>query len=123
MHRWMASAAGGTSQRLKPGAAMIRSLDRKPGLLVNVPAVILLFIYCVPPRRDGQLTAHDLGTKATDRFLAQLPCRTRQIAAQGPVSGARVALASAFESKLISSFVRQLIAPCKELSYPPLSKS
>src|ERR1043165_1369271 len=26
MHRWMASAAGGTSQRLKPGPAMVRSL-------------------------------------------------------------------------------------------------
>ncbi|MNJ25755.1 hypothetical protein D3C81_725790 [compost metagenome] len=60
MHRWMASAAGGTNQRLKPGAAIIRSLDRKPGLLVIAPAVILLFII-VFPRRNGQLTAHDLG--------------------------------------------------------------
>ena len=25
MHRWMASAAGGTSQRLKPGGAMMRA--------------------------------------------------------------------------------------------------
>jgi hypothetical protein len=32
----MASAAGGTSQRLKPGGAMVRSLDRKPGLLESV---------------------------------------------------------------------------------------
>src|SRR5215831_7944819 len=28
MDRWMASAAGGTSHRLKPGVAMIRSFDR-----------------------------------------------------------------------------------------------
>src|SRR5215469_13005596 len=31
MHRWMASAAGGTSQRLKPGPAMMRSLLKNPG--------------------------------------------------------------------------------------------
>src|SRR5262245_16701798 len=30
MHKWMASAAGGTSQRLNPGPAMIRSLDKSP---------------------------------------------------------------------------------------------
>src|ERR1700734_2191813 len=29
MHRWIASAAGGTSQRLKPGAATVRSRSRK----------------------------------------------------------------------------------------------
>src|SRR4051812_16381890 len=31
MHRWIASAAGGTSQRLKPGPAMMRSLSSRPG--------------------------------------------------------------------------------------------
>ena len=30
MHRWMASAAGGSSQRLKPGPAMVRSFDSQP---------------------------------------------------------------------------------------------
>src|SRR5262249_45883860 len=32
MHRWMHSAAGGTSQRLKPAAAMMRSRSRMPTL-------------------------------------------------------------------------------------------
>jgi hypothetical protein len=31
MHKWMAKAAGGTNQRLKPGEAMVRSFDKKPG--------------------------------------------------------------------------------------------
>src|SRR5450432_3906314 len=31
MHKWMASAAGGTSQRLKPAPAMVRSLASRPG--------------------------------------------------------------------------------------------
>src|ERR1700755_2786183 len=31
MHRWMQSAAGGTSQRLKPALAMMRSRSRMPG--------------------------------------------------------------------------------------------
>src|ERR1700674_623911 len=32
MQRWIASAAGGTSQRLNPGGAMIRSRDRSPAM-------------------------------------------------------------------------------------------
>jgi hypothetical protein len=31
MQRWTASAAGGTSQRLKPGRATIRCFEKKPG--------------------------------------------------------------------------------------------
>ena len=31
MQRWMQSAAGGTSQRLNPGLAMIRCRDRSAG--------------------------------------------------------------------------------------------
>lgn len=31
MQRWMANAAGGTIQRLKPGPAMVRSRERKLG--------------------------------------------------------------------------------------------
>src|SRR5262245_13937812 len=34
MHRWMQSAAGGTSQRLKPAVAMMRSRSR---MLVMLP--------------------------------------------------------------------------------------
>src|SRR5471032_2110962 len=30
MHRWMASAAGGSNQRLKPGPAIVRSFDSQP---------------------------------------------------------------------------------------------
>ncbi|MEG1082277.1 MAG: hypothetical protein RSE44_27430, partial [Pseudomonas sp.] len=67
------------------------------------PAVILLLII-VFPRRDGQLTAHDLGPSATDRFLAHMPYKTRHFATVGSVSGERVALASAVESKLMPSF-------------------
>ena len=33
MHRWMASAAGGTSQRLNPAPAIVRSRARKPGVV------------------------------------------------------------------------------------------
>src|SRR5206468_12082664 len=32
MHRWIASAAGGTSQRLNRGPATIRSLESRPGM-------------------------------------------------------------------------------------------
>lgn len=32
MHKWMAKAAGGTSQRLKRGPAMVRSLANNPGV-------------------------------------------------------------------------------------------
>lgn len=45
MHRWMASAAGGTSQRLKPGPAMMRSLSSKPGARAGV--------WRLPPKTDG----------------------------------------------------------------------
>src|SRR6185295_14115763 len=33
MERWMASAAGGTSHRLKPGAAIVRSLSSRRGMV------------------------------------------------------------------------------------------
>src|ERR1051325_6960679 len=35
--RWMARAAGGTSQRLKPGPAMVRSLDNSPEFTRRAP--------------------------------------------------------------------------------------
>ena len=34
MLRWIARAAGGTSQRLKPGPATIRSLDSNPAIAI-----------------------------------------------------------------------------------------
>ena len=48
MHRWMASAAGGTSQRLKPGLAMMRSLDRNAGGEAELPAAMLILIGVSP---------------------------------------------------------------------------
>ena len=36
IERWMASAAGGTSHRLKPGPATIRSLESSPAI-ANLP--------------------------------------------------------------------------------------
>src|SRR5262245_2680842 len=41
MHRWIASAAGGTSQRLNPGPATIRSLESRPGMRRILPIVAL----------------------------------------------------------------------------------
>ncbi len=40
MHRWIASAAGGTSHRLKRGPATIRSRERKPGRGSTTTALI-----------------------------------------------------------------------------------
>ena len=37
MHRWMASAASGTSQRLKPGPAMVRSFSSQPAMPFDAP--------------------------------------------------------------------------------------
>jgi hypothetical protein len=38
MQRWMATDAGGTSQRLNVGGAMMRSFDRNPGITVPLAA-------------------------------------------------------------------------------------
>src|SRR5579872_6708340 len=57
IHRWMASAAGGTSQRLKPGPAMTRSLVKKPGVDTTLAAVICDPLIRVKSRRwrfDGR---------------------------------------------------------------------
>ena len=48
MHRWIASAAGGTSQRLKPGLAMVRSRDSSPDEVVVLAADIIIFPLWVP---------------------------------------------------------------------------
>ena len=39
MERWMARAAGGTSQRLKPGFAMMRSRESRPAITVLLGVV------------------------------------------------------------------------------------
>src|SRR6201999_480821 len=44
MHRWMQSAAGGTSHRLKPAAAIVRSLSRKPPPAELMPPVLLIVV-------------------------------------------------------------------------------
>src|SRR5262249_55730385 len=41
MQRWMQSAAGGTSQRLNPAVAMMRSLSRIPGAAPVAPRAIV----------------------------------------------------------------------------------
>jgi hypothetical protein len=43
MHRWIASAAGGTSQRLKPGCAIVRSRESHPDEVVVLAADIIIF--------------------------------------------------------------------------------
>ena len=45
MQRWMHNAAGGTSQRLKPSEAIVRSLARSP---VDAPADGLTLMSSVP---------------------------------------------------------------------------
>jgi hypothetical protein len=37
MHRWIASAAGGTSQRLNPAPATVRSFSRKSNKAILFP--------------------------------------------------------------------------------------
>src|ERR1700712_2487304 len=53
MHRWMQSAAGGTSQRLKPAVAIVCSLSRNPAPAPDtVPAllnVVIIISPCSPP--------------------------------------------------------------------------
>ena len=44
MQRWMQSAAGGTSQRLKPGLAMIRSLESSAGAASPTLAVLAMVV-------------------------------------------------------------------------------
>lgn len=49
MQRWMANAAGGTSQRLKPGLAIMRSLDRNEGWSALMPPATVLVLIRYPP--------------------------------------------------------------------------
>src|SRR5579863_5960888 len=47
MHRWIARAHGGTSQRLKPGLAIRRCLSRRPGAVIAFAADITRSLFCV----------------------------------------------------------------------------
>src|SRR6267154_2387555 len=55
MHRWMQSAAGGTSQRLKPAVAIVRSLSRipppPPDIIPASLIVVVIDFYLQPPFR------------------------------------------------------------------------
>src|ERR1700730_1841158 len=42
MHRWMQSAAGGTSHRLKPAVAIVRSLSRNPAPTPDIVPLLLI---------------------------------------------------------------------------------
>src|SRR6187551_887513 len=53
MHRWMHRAAGGTSQRLKPAVAMMRSRSKMPGVPGKAPAVPIV-VMKTPMRRLSQ---------------------------------------------------------------------
>src|SRR6266852_3185985 len=61
IHRWMHSAAGGTSQRLKPAIAIVRSLSRipppPPGM---VPALLIVVIeFSLQPPVPGMSAVYD----------------------------------------------------------------
>src|ERR1700751_4390761 len=57
MHRWMQSAAGGTSQRLKPAAAIVRSLSRKPASAPDIVRALLIVV--IYSSFAAALTGHD----------------------------------------------------------------
>src|SRR5689334_681609 len=49
MHRWMQSAAGGTSQRLKPAVAIVCSLSRKPAPVADTRPALLTVVIDTSP--------------------------------------------------------------------------
>src|SRR5215510_9142169 len=53
MHRWMQSAAGGTSQRLNPAAAMMRSRSSRPSVPAGAGQVWPIAVMFAPPRRHA----------------------------------------------------------------------
>src|SRR5471030_239554 len=74
MQRWMAKAAGGTSQRLKPGLAMMRSLDRNAGWPTLRPSAVMLVLILYPPIISmvrQPLFTHSLYARRHDRFLGE----------------------------------------------------
>src|SRR5258706_572828 len=61
MERWMARAAGGTSQRLNPGPAMVRSLASRLGCLTS----------CSRDVPDGRARSLGAGASACARYLVR----------------------------------------------------
>src|SRR5882672_1536959 len=57
MHRWMQSAAGGTSQRLKPAVAIVRSLSRNPAPAPDTVPALLIVVIVVSPCRPPLMGA------------------------------------------------------------------
>jgi hypothetical protein len=51
MQRWMQSAAGGTSQRLNPALAMMRSRSSNPATGAKPPPACAIVVICVPSDR------------------------------------------------------------------------
>jgi hypothetical protein len=78
MHRWIANAAGGTSQRLKPGLAIMRSLDKNAGCAGEPPNAVLVLIVVSPDKE-----AHKVLVLA---FHPQPPCAqaTAVLSAENP---------------------------------------
>src|SRR5262249_10478516 len=66
MHRWIASAAGGTTQRLKPGRAMMRSRSRMLGAGSKASMLDLASWAQCSGARDGALGANLV---VVDRYL------------------------------------------------------
>src|SRR3546814_6961915 len=75
MQRWMASAAGGTSHRLNPGLAIMRSLERNAGWSA-MPSAVMLVLIVYPPvigmARQPCITLSLIARKARLYFLVKL---------------------------------------------------
>src|SRR5579871_6001358 len=65
MHRWMARAAGGTSQRLNAGPATVRSLSSSPGAAPPRPASATpVMLVMLPPVGPGAIYRNTIYTGA-----------------------------------------------------------
>src|SRR5476649_151963 len=81
MQRWMAKAAGGTSQRLNPGCAMIRSRSSSPvpgGMPAALPTFAIVvfsqitFVFCLSPTLAALSYASQLFAAALKSRFAEL---------------------------------------------------
>src|SRR4051812_42185461 len=73
MQRWMQSAAGGTSQRLKPACAMMRSRSRIPGPRPRMAPA------CSMVAMDVPLSHFCCFGPLTGLFLSRLVCSLPQL--------------------------------------------
>src|SRR6516162_394275 len=75
MQRWMQSAAGGTSQRLKPALAIVCSRSRTPSPPLIVPAVSAVAIHAsLQPPALGVPAAYDSVVPSDAAHTALLLC-------------------------------------------------